>query len=221
MCILVGVGQWYERAVRSRVTKPTLSVYHTNLPPSQVRRAMAVLIALIFSKFFYLASITSYYIFYLMQRFDLPTQTAQSYLFVFLAAAAAGTFIGGPVGDRFGRRTVIWGSILGVLPFTLMLPYVGLTATIILSVVIGLVISSAFSAILVYAQELMPGRVGMVSGLFFGLAFGMGGVGAAVLGEIADWTSIEFVYRICSYLPLIGLLTVFLPSVQESSAKPA
>ena len=219
--ILSLLGRWYKSAGHARPKKAGPSVRHSTLPKSQARLAIVVLIALIFSKFFYLASITSYYIFYLMQRFDLPTQTAQIYLFVFLAAAAAGTFIGGPVGDRFGRRTVIWGSILGVLPFTLVLPYVGLTATIILSVVIGLVISSAFSAILVYAQELMPGRVGMVSGLFFGLAFGMGGVGAAVLGEIADWTSIEFVYRICSYLPLIGLLTVFLPSVQESSAKPA
>jgi FSR family fosmidomycin resistance protein-like MFS transporter len=218
MCILVGVGQWYKRAVRSRVTKPTLSVYHTNLPPSQVQRAMAVLIALIFSKFFYLASITSYYIFYLMHRFNLSTETAQIYLFVFLAAAAVGVFIGGPVGDRFGRKKVIWASIVGVLPFTLVLPYVGLTATLILSIFIGLILSSAFSAIVVYGQELMPGRVGMVSGLFFGLAFGMGGIGAAVLGELADWTSIEFVYRVCSFLPIIGLLTVFLPSLEDSPA---
>jgi FSR family fosmidomycin resistance protein-like MFS transporter len=218
MCILVGVGQWYKRAVRSRVTKPTPSVYHTNLPPSQVQRAMAVLIALIFSKFFYLASITSYYIFYLMHRFNLATETAQIYLFVFLAAAAVGVFIGGPVGDRFGRKKVIWASIVGVLPFTLVLPYVGLTATLILSIFIGLVLSSAFSAIVVYGQELMPGRVGMVSGLFFGLAFGMGGIGAAVLGELADWTSIEFVYRVCSFLPMIGLLTVFLPSLEDSPA---
>jgi FSR family fosmidomycin resistance protein-like MFS transporter len=181
-----------------------------------VRQAIAVLIALIFSKFFYLASITSYYIFYLMHRFNLPTQTAQIYLFVFLAASAAGTFLGGPIGDRFGRKKVIWGSILGVLPFTLVLPYVGLTATLILTVFIGLILSSAFSAILVYGQELMPGRIGMVSGLFFGLAFGMGGIGAAVLGELADWTSIEFVYRVCSFLPLIGLLTIFLPNVESA-----
>ena len=173
-----------------------------------------MLLALIFSKYFYLASFTSYYIFYLMHRFHLPTQTAQIYLFVFLAAAAAGTVVGGPIGDRFGRRLVIWGSIVGVLPFTLVLPYVGLAGTVGLSVVIGLVLSSAFSAIVVYAQELMPGRVGMVSGLFFGFAFGMGGVGAAVLGELADWTSIEFVYRICAFLPLIGLLTAFLPHIE-------
>ena len=179
---------------------------------------MAVLIALIFSKFFYLASITSYYTFYLMHRFSLSIETAQIYLFVFLAASAAGLLVGGPLGDRFGRKKVIWGSIVGVLPFTLALPYVGLTATLILSIVIGLVLSSAFSAIVVYGQELMPGRVGMVSGLFFGLAFGMGGIGAAVLGELADWTSIELVYRVCSFLPLIGLLTLFLPNLEEERA---
>ncbi len=213
--ILAGVGRWYQRAVHSRATRPGTSVQHIALPPSQVRRALAVLIALIFSKFFYLASITSYYIFYLIHRFNLPTETAQIYLFVFLAASAVGVFIGGPVGDRFGRKKVIWGSIVGVLPFALALPYVGLTATLILSIIIGLILSSAFSAIVVYGQELMPGRVGMVSGLFFGLAFGMGGIGAAVLGELADWTSIEFVYRVCSFLPLIGLLTVFLPKVED------
>ena len=216
MGILVGVGRWYGRAVRSRATKRGQSAHHNPLPPTQVRRAMAVLIALIFSKFFYLASITSYYTFYLMHRFGLSIETAQIYLFVFLAASAIGLLIGGPIGDRFGRKKVIWGSILGVLPFTLVLPYAGLTATPFLSIVIGLVLSSAFSAIVVYGQELMPGRVGMVSGLFFGLAFGMGGIGAAVLGELADWTSIEFVYRVCSFLPMIGLLTVFLPNVEDS-----
>jgi FSR family fosmidomycin resistance protein-like MFS transporter len=184
-----------------------------------VGRAIAVLLALIFSKYFYLASLTSYYIFYLMHRFHLSTQTAQSDLFVFLAAAAAGTVIGGPVGDRFGRKTVIWGSIVGVLPFTLVLPHVGLTATVGLSIVIGLVLSSAFSAIVVYAQELMPGRVGMVSGLFFGFAFGMAGIGAAVLCALADWTSIEFVYQVCAFLPLIGLLTAFLPNVEEADRR--
>jgi FSR family fosmidomycin resistance protein-like MFS transporter len=179
-----------------------------------VRRAIAVLVALIFSKFFYLSSITSYYIFYLIRRFDVSTQAAQVYLFVFLAAAAAGIVVGGPMSDRYGRKKVIWGSILGVLPFTLALPSAGLPATIILSVVIGLVLSSAFSAIVVYAQELVPDRVGMISGLFFGLAFGMAGIGAAVLGEVADWTSIEFVYRICSFLPAIGLLAAFLPDIE-------
>jgi MFS transporter, FSR family, fosmidomycin resistance protein len=216
MGILVAVGRWYGRAVRSRATKRSQSAHQNPLPATQIRRAMAVLIALIFSKFFYLASITSYYIFYLMHRFGLSIETAQIYLFVFLAASAIGLLIGGPIGDRFGRKKIIWGSILGVLPFTLVLPYVGLTATLILSIVIGLVLSSAFSAIVVYGQELMPGRVGMVSGLFFGLAFGMGGIGAAVLGELADWTSIEFVYRACSFLPMIGSLTVFLPNVEGS-----
>ncbi len=180
-----------------------------------MRRAIVVLIALIFSKFFYLSSITSYYIFYLMHRFSLSTEKSQLCLFVFLASAAVGTFVGGPIGDRIGRKRVIWASILGVLPFTLALPYVGLTATIGLSILIGLILSSAFSAIVVYAQELMPGRVGMVSGLFFGLAFGMAGIGAAVLGVLADWTSIQFVYRICSFLPLIGLLTAFLPDLSN------
>jgi FSR family fosmidomycin resistance protein-like MFS transporter len=216
ICILVGVGRWYGGAVRSRATKPEQSAHHITLPPTQVRRAMAVLIALIFSKFFYLASITSYYTFYLMHRFGLSIETAQIYLFVFLAASAAGLLVGGAVGDRFGRKKVIWGSIVGVLPLTLALPFVGLTATLILSIFIGLILSSAFSAIVVYGQELMPGRVGMVSGLFFGLAFGMGGIGAAVLGELADWTSIDFVYRVCSFLPMIGFLTVFLPNVEES-----
>jgi MFS transporter, FSR family, fosmidomycin resistance protein len=152
----------------------------------------------------------------LMHRFGLSIETAQIYLFVFLAASAAGLLIGGHLGDRLGRKKVIWGSIVGVLPFTLVLPYVGLTATLVLTVIIGLVLSSAFSAIVVYGQELMPGRVGMVSGLFFGLAFGMGGIGAAVLGQLADWTSIEFVYRVCSFLPMIGLFTVFLPNVEDS-----
>jgi FSR family fosmidomycin resistance protein-like MFS transporter len=176
---------------------------------------MAVLIALIFSKFFYLASITGYYTFYLMHRFGLSIETAQIYLFVFLAASAVGLLVGGPLGDRIGRKRVIWVSIVGVLPFTLALPYVGPTGTLILSIIIGLVSSSAFFAIVVYGQELMPGRVGMVSGLFFGLAFGMGGIGAAVLGELADWTSIELVYRVCSFLPLIGILTLFLPNLTE------
>jgi MFS transporter, FSR family, fosmidomycin resistance protein len=218
ICILGAVGRWYKGAVRSGATKHDQSAHYICLPPTLVRRAMAVLIALIFSKFFYLASITSYYTFYLMHRFGLSIETAQIYLFVFLAASAAGLLVGGPLGDRFGRKKVIWGSIVGVLPFTLALPYVGLTATLILSIIIGLVLSSAFSAIVVYGQELMPGRVGMVSGLFFGLAFGMGGIGAAVLGELADWTSIELVYRVCSFLPLIGLLTLFLPNLDEERA---
>ncbi len=213
MIILSAVGRWYQNSGHIAQSAMPSAATVAAVPARLVRRAIAVLVVLIFSKFFYLSSITSYYIFYLMHRFDLPTQTAQVCLFVFLAASAAGTFIGGPIGDRFGRRRVIWGSILGVLPFTLALPYVGLAATVALSVVIGLVLSSAFSAIVVYAQELMPGRVGMVSGLFFGLAFGMAGIGAAILGELIDFTSIDFVYRICAFLPVIGLLTVFLPDL--------
>ena len=218
MIILVMLGNWYRNGGHTAPRERSSTVPIAVVPRSQVRRAIAVLIALIFSKYFYLSSITSYFIFYLMHRFAVSTEMAQIYLFVFLAAAAAGTFIGGPVGDRFGRKLVIWVSILGVLPFTLALPYVGLAATVGLSVVIGLVLSSAFSAIVVYAQELMPGRVGMVSGLFFGVAFGMAGVGAAALGVLADLTSIEFVYRVCSLLPLIGLLTALLPDIEGPRA---
>ncbi len=215
MIVLAALGRWYKNNGHARPATRRPAARTAGLPAAQIRRALAVLIALVFSKFFYLVSITSYYIFYLIHRFHTSTQAAQVYLFIFLAAAAAGIVIGGPVGDRIGRKKVIWGSILGVLPFTLALPYVGLPATIGLSVLIGLVLSSAFSAIVVYAQELLPGRVGMVSGLFFGLAFGMAGVGAAVLGEVADLTSIYFVYRVCSFLPLIGLLAAFLPDVEE------
>jgi FSR family fosmidomycin resistance protein-like MFS transporter len=178
------------------------------------------LVALIFSKFFYLASLTSYYTFYLISRFHVSVRSSQIHLFVFLAAVAAGTIIGGPIGDRFGRKYVIWCSILGVLPFTLLLPYASLFWTGILSVVIGLVLASAFSAILVYAQELVPGRIGMVSGIFFGFAFGMGGIGAAVLGKLADVTSIAFVYHVCSFLPAIGLLTGFLPNIEKPRRGP-
>jgi FSR family fosmidomycin resistance protein-like MFS transporter len=170
---------------------------------------------LMFSKFFYTASLSSYYTFYLMTTFRLPAETAQIYLFVFLFAMAAGTFLGGPIGDRFGRKWVIWISILGVLPFSLALPYASLPWTVALSVVIGFVLASAFSAILVYGQELLPGRVGLVAGLFFGLAFGMGGLGAAALGWLADQTSIRFVYQVCSFLPAIGLLTAFLPRLEN------
>jgi MFS transporter, FSR family, fosmidomycin resistance protein len=219
MVILLMLGNWYKNAGHAAPKARASAAADAVLPKPHVRRAIAILIALIFSKFFYLSSITSYYIFYLMHRFALPAETAQLYLFVFLAAAAAGTFLGGPLGDRFGRKAVIWVSILGVLPFTLALPYVGLPATVALSVVIGLVLSSAFSAIVVYAQELMPGRVGMVSGLFFGFAFGMAGVGAAALGELADWTSITFVYQVCAFLPLIGLLTAFLPNIKAGRAR--
>ncbi|HET9833503.1 MAG TPA: MFS transporter [Vicinamibacterales bacterium] len=179
----------------------------------RIRASIAILIALIFSKYFYLASLTSYYTFYLINRFHVSVQAAQIDLFVFLGAVAAGTILGGPIGDRFGRKLVIWVSILGVFPFTFALPFANLFWTRMLTVVIGLILASAFSAIIVYAQELMPGRIGLISGLFFGFAFGMGGLGAAVLGRLADATSIEFVYSVCAYLPLIGLLTGFLPNI--------
>jgi FSR family fosmidomycin resistance protein-like MFS transporter len=186
-----------------------------------VRLALAVLVVLIFSKYIYLTSISSYFTFYLIHRFGVGVQSAQLHLFAFLAAVAAGTIIGGPVGDRFGRKLVIWCSILGVLPFTLVMPYVNLFWTGVLSVVIGFVLASAFSAILVYAQELVPGKIGMISGLFFGFAFGIAGIGAAVLGQIADRTSIEFVYHVCAFLPALGLLTAWLPSMQPGHERPA
>jgi FSR family fosmidomycin resistance protein-like MFS transporter len=168
-----------------------------------------------FSKFFYMASLSSYYTFYLMDKFHLSLESAQLYLFAFLFAVAAGTVLGGPLGDRIGRKRVIWISILGVAPFTLLLPHVDLFWTSVLSIVIGLILASAFSAILVYAQDLVPGKVGTISGLFFGFAFGMGGIGAALLGKLADATSIETVYQVCAYLPLIGLLTAFLPNIRR------
>ena len=180
--------------------------------------AIAVLAALIFSKYMYLASLTSYYTFYLIERFGVPVRQSQVYLFIFLGAMAAGTIIGGPVGDRVGRKAVIWISILGILPFTLALPYVGLFWTVVLTGVIGIVLASAFPAIIVYAQELVPGRVGVISGLFFGFAFGMGGLAAAVLGVVADRKGIGFVYQVCSFLPLLGLLTVFLPPDERRAA---
>jgi FSR family fosmidomycin resistance protein-like MFS transporter len=217
MAILTMLGHWYKANGHARPVARKVALAHPDLTGKQVGWAITVLMVLIFSKFFYLASLTSYYTFYLMDRFHLGTQSAQIYLFVFLASAAAGTIIGGPIGDRIGRKKVIWASILGVVPFTLALPYVGFEATIALTVIIGLVLSSAFSAIVVYAQELMPGRVGMVSGLFFGFAFGVAGVGAAVLGAVADWTSIEFVYRMVSFLPIFGLLTAFLPNIEAGS----
>jgi MFS transporter, FSR family, fosmidomycin resistance protein len=219
MAILSAIGRWYQANGHARRNVRKAAAGHPSLSRGRVAAALSVLVALIFSKFFYLASFTSYYIFYLMQRFHLDVQTAQVDLFIFMAASAVGTVVGGPVGDRIGRKRVIWGSIAGVVPFTLALPYAGLEATIGLSVIIGLVLSSAFSAIVVYAQELMPGRVGTVSGLFFGLAFGMGGIGAAVLGVLADHTSIEFVYRVCAFLPLIGLAAAFLPHAGEELAR--
>jgi FSR family fosmidomycin resistance protein-like MFS transporter len=187
---------------------------HAALPTGKIAFSLAILVALMFSKFFYLASLMSYYTFYLMGKFHVSLQSAQLHLFIFLGAVAAGTIIGGPVGDKIGRKYVIWVSILGVLPFTLLLPYSNLFWTSVLSVIIGLILASAFSAILVYAQELMPGRIGAVSGLFFGFAFGMGGIGAALLGKLVDLTSLYFVYHLCSFLPAIGILTAFLPNLE-------
>jgi len=210
--VLLRTGAWYSRNLQRRRNKPApLAVQTPQLSRKKVTIALCILLVLIFSKYFYMASMSSYYMFFLIDKFHVSVQTAQLMLFVFLAAVAAGTFIGGPVGDRIGRKYVIWFSILGVAPFTLLLPYAGLFWTGVLSVCIGLILSSAFSAILVYAQELVPGKVGLISGLFFGLAFGMGGIGAAVLGRLADSTSIGHVFHLCAFLPLLGLLTGFLP----------
>ncbi len=214
--VLIRVGHWYKARIAHLQTRPAKDAHaREHLPRKTVGIAMAVLMALIFSKYFYLASFSSYYIFYLISRFGLSVRSSQFYLFVFFGAVAAGTLIGGPVGDRFGRKLVIWISILGVLPFTMLLPYVSLFWTVILSVIIGFVLASAFSAILVYAQDLVPGRVGMISGLFFGVAFGMGGIGAAVLGKLADLTSVIFVYKVCAYLPALGILTAMLPTLHH------
>ena len=219
MVILSNVGRWYVRRRSTLASRPRAAAgVHASVSRGRVVGLLVILVALTFSKFFYLASINTYLTFYLIHTFGVSVQSAQIYLFVFLAATATGTFFGGPLGDRLGRKYVIWGSIVGVLPFTLALPYVGLAGTIALAVPIGLILSSAFPAILVYAQELLPGRVGTVSGLFFGLAFGMGGLGAAALGELADMTSIQTVYRICAFLPAIGLLAVFLPNLERRSA---
>ncbi len=211
--VLTQIGHWYKRHPSAR--KKATHAPHATLSRGRVMFAIGVLVLLIFSKYFYLASINSYYTFYLIDKFHLSVQAAQIHLFIFLAAVAAGTVIGGPVGDRIGRKYVIWGSILGVAPFTLMLPYANLFWTSVLTVIIGAVLASAFAAILVYATELMPGKVGTVAGLFFGFAFGLGGIGAAVLGQLADATSIAFVYKVCSFLPLIGVLTVFLPDLES------
>ncbi len=227
--LLADIGAW---AKRRRATERDLraapltghvigSAIHpyVELPRKKVLWSLAVLVTLIFSKFFYLSSLGSYYTFYLMDKFHVSIQSAQIHLFIFLGAVAAGTFFGGPVGDRMGRKFVIWYSILGVLPFTLLLPYANLFWTSILSVVIGLILASAFSTILVFAQELVPGKVGTISGLYFGLAFGLGGVGAALLGKLADATSIGFVYHVCSFLPAVGILTVFLPDIEPARRK--
>jgi FSR family fosmidomycin resistance protein-like MFS transporter len=212
--VLVGVSRWYGNHLRSA---PRKAAAHAGppLPRNKVMRALAVLAMLVFSKYIYMASLSSYYTFYLIEKFHVPVGTAQMYLFVFLAAVALGTFAGGPIGDRIGRKRVIWVSILGAAPFTLALPHVGLFWTGVLSVVIGLVMSSAFSAIVVFAQELVPGKVGMIAGIFFGLMFGISGIGAAAMGHIADVAGIEQVYLIASFLPLLGILAALLPRMEQ------
>lgn len=213
--VLLQVSRWYA-SQRSGGTRSMMAgVPAPSVARGRVVGALSILGLLIFSKYFYMASISSYLTFYLIETYDVSVQTAQTHLFIFLAAVAAGTLIGGPVGDRFGRKYVIWVSILGVAPFTLLLPHVSLAWTGVLTVLIGLILASAFSAILVYAQELIPGRVGMISGLFFGFAFGMGGIGAAVLGKLADSHGIGFVYQLCAYLPLLGMVTIWLPDIER------
>ena len=212
--VLWQVGGWYRR--RQALTSPRAKGHqglHPLLPTRTVVLSLLILLVLIFSKYFYLASLSSYYIFYLMHRFHLSVQSAQVHLFAFLFAVAMGTVLGGPLGDRIGRKRVIWLSILGAAPFALVMPYANLAWTGVLSFIIGFILASAFSAILVFAQELVPGKVGTVSGFFFGFAFGMGGIGAAVLGKLADRHGIEFVYHLCAYLPLLGVLTAFLPDL--------
>ena len=215
ICLLTWVGRWYRQTISGKTTHAGATDRKMQFTSTRVIVAIIILGILVFSKYFYLASLTNYYTFYLIDKFHLSVKEAQIYLFVFLGAVAVGTIVGGPVGDRIGRKAVIWGSILGVLPFTLLLPHANLFWTGVLTVVIGLILASAFSAILVYGQELVPGRGGMISGLFFGFAFGMGGLGAAVLGKLADMTSLAFVYQVCAFLPAIGLLTVFLPEVER------
>jgi len=213
--VLSRVGLWYQKNTFRLKPKSQHERHRNELSRRRVLLSLAILVALIFSKYFYLASMTSYYTFFLMGKFHLSVQSAQYHLFYFLFAVAAGTIIGGPLGDRFGRKRIIWSSILGVAPFALLLPFASLFWVTVLTVFIGVILASAFPAIIVYAQELVPGKVGMIAGLFFGLAFGMGGIGSAVLGALADHTSINFVFSICSLLPLIGLLTGFLPNLKK------
>lgn len=215
--VLIQVGKWAKKnlhLIKAKTTHPS-DDGHLILTKRKVTVSILILLVLIFSKYFYLASITSYYTFYVIDKFGVSVQNSQMYLFGFLGASALGTYFGGPLGDRFGRKYVIWFSILGAAPFTMLLPHMNLFWTVSMGIIIGFILSSAFSAILVYAQELMPGKVGMVSGLFFGFAFGMGGLGSALLGMLADATSIYFVFHICAYLPLIGMITWFLPNLKR------
>ncbi|GGA90747.1 MFS transporter [Puia dinghuensis] len=219
--VLLRTGAWYSHNLGQRKKKAatTITALQPGISRARVAVALVILLVLIFSKYFYMSSMSSYYMFFLIDKFHVSEKSAQMLLFVFLGSVAAGTFIGGPIGDRIGRKYVIWFSILGVAPFTLALPYANLFWTAVLSVFIGLILASAFSAILVYAQELLPGKVGLISGLFFGLAFGMGGIGAAVLGRLADRTSIQHVFHLCSFLPILGLLTAFIPDTRTQTPK--
>lgn len=215
MIVLVRVGNWYKGHLFLRAKgRFAAEARRQDLSQTKIVVSIVILLLLIFSKYFYLTSITSYFTFFLIQKFHLSVQQSQFHLFLFLISVAAGTFIGGPLGDRFGRKIIIWVSILGIAPFTLMLPYMNLFWTGALSVIIGIIMASAFSAILVYAQELLPGKVGMISGLFFGFAFGVAGIGSALLGQLADRTSITHVFEICAYLPLLGIITGFLPDLR-------
>lgn len=218
MFILTIVGNWYQQNMIVKTAAPLntgSTLQEPILPKKTIVTSIIILLVLIFSKYFYMASMTSYFTFYLIEKFNVSIQHSQIYLFVFLASVAAGTILGGPLGDKYGRKLIIWVSIFGAAPFTILLPHVGLTATVVLAGIIGLIISSAFSAILVYATDLIPGKVGMIAGLFFGFAFGMGGIGSAVLGWLADHTSIEYVFSICAFLPLIGIVTGFLPNIKR------
>ncbi|MCS3802881.1 FSR family fosmidomycin resistance protein-like MFS transporter [Chromobacterium alkanivorans] len=212
MAVLFKIGQWYGH--QQRKTKTAAAATPPQLSPARVKLTLFALLVLLFSKYFYTASITSYFTFYLIQHFGLGVQAAQLHLFLFLLAVALGTIFGGPIGDAIGRKRVIWFSILGIAPLTLLLPYANLFWTSVLSLGIGFVLASAFPAIIIYAQELLPGRVGMVSGMFYGFAFGIGGIGAAVLGQLADSHGIEFVYRLCAFLPLLGLVAALLPDLR-------
>lgn len=217
MAILTGVGRWYATHLTQK--RSTEAVRHSALSQRTINMSLAILVALMFSKFVYMACMHSFYTFYLIDKFGISTRDSQIYLFILLGSVAIGTFAGGPIGDRIGRKSVIWFSILGTLPFSLALPHLNLFWTVALTVPIGLILSSAFSAMVVYAQELMPGRIGMISGLFFGLAFGSGGLGAAILGTIADNTSLQFIFELCSVLPAIGLLAFYLPNTQQLKSK--
>lgn len=222
MIILSWIGRWYKNVLQSTgstSTKESTQQFTQTLSRQKVIVSIVILLVLIFSKYIYMASMTNYFTFFMMEKFGVSIQQSQLYLFAFLGAIAAGTILGGPLGDRYGRKLIIWISILGAAPFTLLLPHVGLTATVMLAILIGVVISSAFSAILVYATDLIPGKVGMIAGLFFGFAFGIAGIGSAILGNIADRTSIQYIFDLCAFLPLIGIITMFLPKTKKTNER--